>query len=178
MMSGAVPWQGWTPHDDRRYRPTRHAHAADQSAVMSERMSPNMFSITMTSKSQGRFTSSAEQRRHKPIGLNFRMTLSGFVEHLTKERERLDTLPCRRRSTARPAAALRRSASLKENSNIAPRFSGDHQRLTRLAGGDDPFPSSEQAFGGLPDHDQIDPRWSAPTIGSAPRNQPRRPHPA
>ena len=62
MMSGAVPWQGW----NTAWRSPMSADGAMpmppiRPAVMSERMSPNMFSITMTSKSQGRFTSSAEQ---------------------------------------------------------------------------------------------------------------------
>ncbi len=62
MMSGAVPWQGW----NTAWRSPISADGAmpmppTRAAVRSDRMSPNMFSITSTSKSQGLRTSMAEQ---------------------------------------------------------------------------------------------------------------------
>jgi hypothetical protein len=50
-----------------------------------------MFSVTMTSKSQGRLN---QHRRAgidiQALGLHFRMTLSGLIEHLAKEGEGLE----------------------------------------------------------------------------------------
>ena len=52
-MSGAVPWAGWKSRmsvaDVGR---GRHAHAADEAGRRSERMSPNMFSVTITSNAR------------------------------------------------------------------------------------------------------------------------------
>src|SRR5262249_34186442 len=62
MISGAVPWHGWNTAclspisaDGAMPRPPINP------AARSERMSPKMFSITMTSKSHGRRTISAAQ---------------------------------------------------------------------------------------------------------------------
>ena len=57
-MSGAVPWQGWntacsSPMSAEGAKPMPPMSPAPRS----ERMSPNMFSVTSTSKSQGRSTS-------------------------------------------------------------------------------------------------------------------------
>ena len=62
MMSGAVPWQGWntaclSPMSAEGAMPKPPIRPA----ARSDRMSPNMFSITITSKSHGFFTIIAAQ---------------------------------------------------------------------------------------------------------------------
>jgi len=57
MISGAVPWAGLEyRHGGRRCRRGRHAHAPISPGGHVGENVANMFSITITSKSQGRFT--------------------------------------------------------------------------------------------------------------------------
>ena len=160
MMSGAVPWQGW----NTAWRSPISAEGAMpmppiRPAVMSERMSPNMFSITMTSKSQGRFTSSSGAGIDiEPVGLDAGMALGGLIEHLAEERERLEHIglvDAGQAATGPPARLAAFGQAERKLEQPLRGLSRDDQRLARLGVGDDALAHrGEQAFGGFPDHDR------------------------
>ena len=124
-------------------------------------MSPNMFSVTMTSKSQGRFTSMTRAGIDiDPVGLDVGMALGGLVEHPAEERERPEHI--RLVDAGQPAvgAAARLAAFGEAEREFEQPLRGlarDDQRLARLGVGDDALAHrGEQAFGGFPDQDEID----------------------
>src|SRR5580704_17228262 len=124
-------------------------------AVMSERMSPNMFSMTMTTKSHGRFTSIDI----KAVRLHVGMAFCGLVEHLTKERKGLEHIGFVDAGQAAGPAALLAAFGQFEGKLEQPLrgLPGDDQRLARVLMGDDALPHrSEQALGGFTDHDEVD----------------------
>src|SRR6476620_5211116 len=124
-------------------------------AVMSERISPNMFSITITSKSQRTLD---EQRRAgvdiEAVGLDAGMPRRRRVEHLAEKRERLEHVRLvdagQRTQPAARLAPLRQPERKFEQPFRS--LARDDQCLARFGIGDDPLPHrSKQAFGGFPD---------------------------
>src|ERR1700759_5871637 len=106
------------------------------------------------------------------------MTLSRLIEHLAKERESLeDICLVDTGEAARPAAFL---AALGEvEGKLEQPFRGlarDHQRLASILVGDNALPHrGEQAFGRLPDDDEVDAALVSPDDRARyARDQPRR----
>ena len=160
----------------------RHAHAADQAGgQVGEDVAEHVLR-----HHDVEIPGPLDQHRRagidiEPVGLDLGMPFGGLIEHPAKERKRLEHIGLVDAGQAAIGAPARLAAFGKPERKLEQPLrglAGDDQRLARLAVGDDALAHrGEQAFGGFPDHDEID----AALIGADDRarharDQPRRPH--